>query len=415
MAGLITRGEVYYAVYYVGKKQKRVSLETSSLQLAKDKLRQLESSLYRGNDNPLPTKTPIDKVLTKYIKDMQARKTAKSVQRDISYLRAVFGPICPDLVIKNQKISDKGIKRPSRHAHSCIEANCFEQITTDVIATFISNQVRRKGLAPKTANRYREILTRLYNWAMVQNGVRMPKDKNPAALVETYRERASEISFLKLEQIDKQLDALKSYPALQTIVAVYIYAGLRREELCWLTVDDVDFEAGCYGMIRIRAKTFNGKKWEPKTKVNRVVPISKTLRSYLDKYAPPKLDGNWFFSTTNSFQWDPDNLSRTLRRENKKLKLEWTCLEYRHTFGSQLAMKGESLYKISAIMGNSPEICRKHYAALLPESLVDSVEFGNVTDAPSLEKPEPEQPTQKPLAEVIAFERPKLKLVVNNR
>lgn len=29
-------------------------------------------------------------------------------------------------------------------------------------------------------------------------------------------------------------------------------------------------------------------------------------------------------------------------------------------------MKGESLYKIATIMGNSPEICRRHYAALLP-------------------------------------------------
>ena len=48
---------------------------------------------------------------------------------------------------------------------------------------------------------------------------------------------------------------------------------------------------------------------------------------------------------------------------------------YRHTFGSQLAMKGESLYKISTLMGNSPEICRRHYAALLPEALIDSVEF----------------------------------------
>ena len=48
---------------------------------------------------------------------------------------------------------------------------------------------------------------------------------------------------------------------------------------------------------------------------------------------------------------------------------------YRHTFGSQLAMKGESLYKISALMGNSPEICRRHYAMLMPESLVQTVEF----------------------------------------
>ena len=51
------------------------------------------------------------------------------------------------------------------------------------------------------------------------------------------------------------------------------------------------------------------------------------------------------------------------------------CLDYRHTFGSQLAMKGESLYKISTLMGNSPEICRRHYAALIPETLSGSVEF----------------------------------------
>jgi hypothetical protein len=38
-------------------------------------------------------------------------------------------------------------------------------------------------------------------------------------------------------------------------------------------------------------------------------------------------------------------------------------------------MKGESLYKISTLMGNSPEICRKHYAAILPELLADTVEF----------------------------------------
>ena len=53
------------------------------------------------------------------------------------------------------------------------------------------------------------------------------------------------------------------------------------------------------------------------------------------------------------------------------------CHIYHHTFGSQLAMKGESLYKIATLMGNSPEICRRHYAALLPEALFDSVEFCN--------------------------------------
>ncbi len=38
-------------------------------------------------------------------------------------------------------------------------------------------------------------------------------------------------------------------------------------------------------------------------------------------------------------------------------------------------MKGESLYKISKLMGDSPEICRRHFAALIPEAPGDSVEF----------------------------------------
>jgi integrase len=70
-----------------------------------------------------------------------------------------------------------------------------------------------------------------------------------------------------------------------------------------------------------------------------------------------------------------DNFRRDPRAANQKAGLSWTCLDYRHTFGGQLAMKGEGLYKIATLMGNSPEICRRHYAALIPEALLDSVEF----------------------------------------
>jgi integrase len=83
----------------------------------------------------------------------------------------------------------------------------------------------------------------------------------------------------------------------------------------------------------------------------------------------------WLFPSPQGKRWDPDNFSADLRAANEKINLTWGCLDFRHTFGSQLAMKGESLYKISQLMGNSPEICRRHDAALLPESLVDSVEF----------------------------------------
>ncbi len=375
MASLIKRKNVYYAQYRKGGKTKRLSLETESLQIAKEKLRQLESSLYRGDAVPFPTKTPIPDALSAYIKYMQTVKTERSVVRDLYYLREAFGPVCPALQIKNQKISAKAKKCKVRGDIDRIEANYFEQITTADISAFIATQVRRKGLRAKTANRFREILTRLFNWSMQQNGLILPGDRNPAAKVERYRERAPEISFLKLDEIDKQLKALEHLPDLQVMVAVYIYAGLRREELCWLTVDDVDFAAGGNGMIRVRAKTVNKEFWEPKTKVNRVVPVSTNLRKYLEKYPCKVVEGGWYFSTQSGKRWDPDNLSRYLRNENGKVGESWACLDFRHTFGSQLAMKGESLYKISKLMGNSPDFCRKHYAALIPEPLIGIVYF----------------------------------------
>ena len=375
MACLKKRGDVYYAQYYLGGKQKRVCLDTTSSKLAKEKIRQIESAMVRGNDLPLPTKTPVAQVVTAYVDYLHSVKTERNVRRDVYYLREAFGPICPALQIKNAKLSQMMKRCHPRQGRPVIEVPIFEQITTADIAQFISIQTRRRSLAPKTANRYREILTRLYNWAMDQHGIRIPNDKNPAAKVERYREKASTISFLTLEQIDEQLDALKSYPQLQTMVALYIFAGLRREEAVWLTHKDIDLKAGRLGMIRVQAKTVNGEYWESKTRVNRAIPISSRLRVYLDNYAPAKVDGGWYFPSPQGKRWDVDNFSQLLRRVNKQTALPWGCLDFRHTFGSQLAMKGESLYKISNLMGNSPEICRRHYAVLIPEELADCVEF----------------------------------------
>jgi len=219
------------------------------------------------------------------------------------------------------------------------------------------------------------------NWAMEEQGVRMPGGANPISKVSRYREHAPKIRFLTLKQIDEQLQALKENPLLRTLIAVYIYAGIRREEALWLTLDDIDLRTGPYGMIRVRAKTVNGEYWAPKTKQNRAVPISFTLRTYLDRYTPKITPERWYFPSPQGERYDPDNFSSDLRAANQRAGLSWACLDFRHTFGSHLAMKGESLYKISALMGNSPEICRRHYAALIPETMADSVEFGPCGDA----------------------------------
>jgi hypothetical protein len=113
MARLIKRGKVYYEQYYVGGKKKKVSLETISLQIAKEKLRQHESAGYRGEEVAIPTKTPIARVVGDFVRNMFGKKRARNAGKDVYYLREAFGPICPELQIKNEKISRKGKKRPA--------------------------------------------------------------------------------------------------------------------------------------------------------------------------------------------------------------------------------------------------------------------------------------------------------------
>jgi hypothetical protein len=195
MASLKKRDKTYYLQYYVANQQRRVNLKTDSYQIAKEKLRQFESAQARGDINPLPTKTPLADILEKFIKFLETFKTAKSLQTDVYYLRAMFGDITPALKITSRKRGPRTQKRPDMNPDGRVKAKTIlarniEDITTADISEFITAQVRSRGLAPKTANRYREILHRLFSWSMKQAGIKMPGDKNPAANVEHYREKA---------------------------------------------------------------------------------------------------------------------------------------------------------------------------------------------------------------------------------
>ena len=114
MASLKKRGDTYYIQFYNGKSQRRVSTGTDSLQIAKEKLRQFESAQLRGDDNPLPTRTPIAQIVGQYVSHIRTIKTAKSAQTDIYYLRDAFGPICDELKVTSRKLSPKAKKRPPK-------------------------------------------------------------------------------------------------------------------------------------------------------------------------------------------------------------------------------------------------------------------------------------------------------------
>lgn len=234
----------------------------------------------------------------------------------------------------------------------------------------------------------------MFSYAIEHYGYVCPdkRYKNPVEGVRRQREIAPIIKWLDVEEIEEQLDICAKYPHIHVLVAVYIYAGLRREEALWLTKKDVDLKER---FIRVQAKTINGQFWQPKTKKNRLIPISNALFEILEEYRPAH-NCTWFFPSPQGKRWDPDNFSQDLRKINRANGLNWSCLDFRHTFGSHLAQKGESLYKISKLMGNSPEICRKHYAALIPEEMTDVVEFASLQN-----RKDEDDKTQKILEDIL--------------
>ena len=123
----------------------------------------------------------------------------------------------------------------------------------------------------------------------------------------------------------------------------------------------------------------------------------------------------WFFPSPNRKRWDPDNFSQDLRKLNTDADLDWSCLDFRHTFGSHLAQKGESLYKIAELMGNSPNICRRHYAALIPELMQNTVDFNKEVSVESksnvevmleeiLERLDGEKDEKKPRLRLVKYD-----------
>lgn len=322
--------------------RKQAGAGTEPNQVALDKPPSSDPTPEHGVHDPFPARTPLSGIVAKYIDCMKTRRTCHGFTADLSYLRGIFGPVCAELERKrtNPRRRRGNLDQQLREPH--IEAAYLEEVTTSQIADFIRESVQRYELQSKTANRYREVLHRLFSWAMDEGGVCMPGNANPVDKVKRYKESAPQIRFLSLDQIDQQLEVLKDHPELRALVAVYIYAGLRREEALWLTAEDVDLNAGKHGIIRVQAKSVAGETWQPKTKVNRVVPISSALRTFLDHYERPEVPGRWYFPSPRGKRWDANNFSETLRHINRAAGLSWSCLHFRHTFGSLLAMKGES-------------------------------------------------------------------------
>lgn len=380
MAGIYLRGKTWWVRYRVGGQNIQKSLGTSNKREAEALKKKYEAAKV-SNLLQTESRTPIRDVLDSLAIHWRMNRPHKSAENDLSRLRRIFGvDACQSLAYPNRTASKfmentpTPLKRLDRRSGTYLIARTLEEVSSQAISEFLTQYQQEHSVCAKTLNRYRAVLGSLFTFAEQYKGYICPERgvKSPIGLVKPIKEAAKPIQYLRHEEISTQLEALADQPEIRALVAVYIYAGLRRGEALWLTNEDVDLTSR---VIRVKNKAINSEQWHTKTGKDRIVPISTALASELAAYQSIRRPSIWYFPSPWGERWNPDNFSAHLREINKSKGLAWSCLLYRHTFGSLLAQKGVSLYQISAMMGNSPEICRKHYAALVPSEMHDHVEF----------------------------------------
>lgn len=403
MATTYLRGKTWWISYSVGRKRIQRSLKTTNAREAEEYRKQY-SAAETINLLPEPSSTPIGPFLQDLCEYWRKTRKGKGAASDIGRLRQFFGPACEAMEYPprtEKRFKDNPPKTPKRRSD---DGDCFipikklEQLTPKMIDAILRERYLAGEITGKTANRYRGVLSSMFTYARKHHGYICPdrRYRSPIEGVDRFPEQTPPIRWLNHQQIDEQLKVLEPYPQLRAMVAVAIFAGPRREAVTWLTREDVDLDNR---VLHIRAKEIDGQYWEPKTGRDRSVPISNRLAEILGDYQPPA-ESTWFFPSPQGERYHPDNFSAKLHDVNEAAGLKWSCMDFRHTFGSHLAQKGVSLYKISALMGNSPEIARRHYAALLPAEMREEVEFatpGKDGDG----NPEPD-PTTAVLQQLLA-------------
>ena len=170
MASIFQRGKrgIWWIKYYAQGRQVYHTLGTTNARVAGRIRKQIEGEEASGT-LLAPTKTPLADLVEDFCRFLKTARTRKSCVNDYSVIRVFFGPICPSLQLGSRVNrcwrhgEPRSVKDTKAKIH--VKAQYLEEITGGVIESFITRRIAEDGISPKTANRCREVLHRVFNYA----------------------------------------------------------------------------------------------------------------------------------------------------------------------------------------------------------------------------------------------------------
>ena len=227
-----------------------------------------------------------------------------------------------------------------------------ETPVADIERASIEDWLSESDWSPRSRRNYLVTLTTLLNFAEDReycsgnpaSRIERPilDDKPPGILT------VKEAETLLQTALNGVIDKLDPKPQMVAGIAIGLFAGLRRSEICTLDWSEVSLDER---YIEIKAA-------KAKTRQRRLVTISDNLADWLKPYV--KAEGRVSPSANQ------DVFGEYLKDIAQAAGItEWPHNAMRHSFGSYFYAKTKEENRTAAEMGNSPAVVFKHYRALI--------------------------------------------------
>ena len=246
------------------------------------------------------------------------------------------------------------------------------QLTHSLIESFLYKGREKRAWSAVTFRSYFKHLNCFIKWCISKDIM----DSNPMDRIEKPKMEKKLPRRLTPEEAQRVLDA--SYHMRyeyrferfrnRAIIGVMIFAGLRRNEVINLKLNDIDTEAR---MIFVN---------QGKGSKDRMVPMSARLKLILEDYIAERdrlgrMNIEFFTSLQPERRFGTQCINYLMRRLRKITKLDFSAHTLRHSFATLMLEGGCDIYTLSKMMGHSKITTTTIYLSCSTRQMAKSIEM----------------------------------------